>query len=409
MIFHGLRVIILNKIYKVAIVGGGASGLMCALELLSGDNPLKGEDVLVLERNDRVGKKLIATGNGQCNLSNALLLRENFHGEADFLDAFYSKLKEFDLENYLNSFGIYLKTDEEGRKYPLSLSANSFLDIILEFLLNNNLTIKTSQKIIKLNRKNGVFVISSENQSFYAENLVLAVGGAVGAQFGTDGCSYDLATNFGHNLTALYPSLVQLKTDTSNIKSLKGIKEKAKVSAISYGKVLKSAVGDLLFTDYGISGSTVFKISGSIIDKQDKTVNIEFLPELSIKEIENILEKRKTLSAYQNERIFWGLVNKRVASVLYKTARSNSTVDLAKALKNFTLKVTGSLGNNYAQVTKGGIKTQDVNPFTMKSKKRDGLYLLGEMLDVDGDCGGYNLTFAFSSAIFCAKHLKTLF
>jgi predicted Rossmann fold flavoprotein len=393
----------------VAIVGGGASGLMCALELLSGDNPLKGEDVLVLERNDRVGKKLIATGNGQCNLSNALLLRENFYGDADFLDAFYSKLKEFDLENYLNSFGIYLKTDEEGRKYPLSLSANSFLDVILEFLYNKNLSIKTSQKIIKLNKKNGVFTIASENQCFYAENLVLAVGGTVGAQFGTDGTSYDLATNFGHNLTALYPSLVQLKTDTSNIKSLKGIKEKAKVSAISCGKVIKSAVGDLLFTDYGISGSTVFKISGSLIDKQDKSVKIEFLPELSIKELEDILEKRKTLSAYQNEKIFWGLVNKRVANVIYKTVRSNNTIDLAKALKNFTLKVTGSLGNNYAQVTKGGIKTQDVNPFTMKSKKQDGLYLLGEMLDVDGDCGGFNLTFAFSSAVFCAKHVKTLF
>lgn len=398
----------MNKLYKVAIVGGGASGLMCALELLSGDNSLKGEDVIILERNDRVGKKLIATGNGQGNLSNAQISRANFHGDKDFLDAFCKKLEDFDLESYLNFYGIYLKTDEEGRKYPISLSASSFLDIIMEFLVQKKCTIKTSEKILTSSYKNGVYELIGETNSYKALNLVLAVGGSVGAQFGTDGSSYSLATIFGHKTTELYPSLVQLKTDTTKIKALKGIKEKAKVSSVENGKIKSFAVGDLLFTDYGVSGSTVFKVSSSFTGEKDKSLLIEFLPEFSILEVEKILENRKNLPVYQNEKIFWGLVNKRVASALYKNSKSNSVEDLAFALKNLTLKVTGTLGNNYAQVTKGGIETKDVNPFTLKSKKQNGLYLLGEMLDVDGDCGGYNLTFAFSSAVFCARHIKSL-
>lgn len=399
----------MNKIYKVAIVGGGASGLMCALELLSGDNSLKGEDVVIIERNQRVGKKLIATGNGQCNLSNAQLLRENFHGDSDFLDAFCKKLKDFDLEGYLNSFGIYLKTDEEGRKYPISLSASSFLDIILEFLVHKNCTIKTAEKVLNIKTFKGEYELKTEKSIIKANNVVLAFGGNVGAQFGTDGTSYDLALEFGHAITKLYPSLVQLKTDTSKIRTLKGIKEKARVSAIIGGKVVSSAFGDLLFTDYGISGSTVFKISSSMGGEKDKNVLIEFLPEVSKQQLFSIISKRKNLPIYQNEKIFWGLVSKRVASVIYKNAKSDSVEDLVFALKNFTLKVTGTLGNNFAQVTKGGIETKDVNPFTFKSKKQNGLYLLGELLDVDGDCGGYNLTFAFTSAIFCAKNIKTLF
>ncbi len=400
----------MKKLYKVAIVGGGASGLTCALELLSGANPLKGEDVLILERNDRVGKKLIATGNGQGNLSNAQISRANFHGEEDFINAFFTKLKDFDLEAYFKNFGIYLKTDEEGRKYPISLSASSFLDIILEFLKSKNCTIITGEKINCARYKNSVYeIVSDKNSVFNAQNLVLAVGGSVGAQFGTDGTSYPLALNFGHTITNLYPSLVQLKTDTTKIKALKGIKEKAKVSLLLDGKIVSSVEGDLLFTDYGVSGSTIFKLSSGIENEKEKKVLIEFLPELTYEQVLEILLARKDLEIYDNEKIFWGLVNKRVGAVIYKTAKSNSARDLAYALKNFTLNVTGNLGNNYAQVTKGGIKTQDVNPFTFKSKKQNGLYILGEMLDVDGDCGGYNLTFAFSSAIFCAEHLKTLF
>lgn len=399
----------MKKLYKVAIVGGGASGLMCALELLSGENPLKGEDVLVLERNDRVGKKLVATGNGQGNLSNTQILRANFHGEKDFVNAFYTKLKDFDLEAYLKKFGIYLKTDEEGRKYPISLSASSFLDVILEFLKSKKCTFCTNDKVVSARVRNGVYDIFSENNTFTAQNLVLAVGGNVGAQFGTDGSSYSLALDFGHAITELYPSLVQLKTDTSKIKALKGIKEKARVSAVINGNVVSSAVGDLLFTDYGVSGSTVFKVSSAFTNEKDKKLLIEFLPEFTSEQVHEILSSRKNLEIYENEKIFWGLINKRVGTAIYKSSKTNEIDDLVYALKNFTLSVTGTLGNNYAQVTKGGIKTQDVNPFTFKSKKQNGLYLLGEMLDVDGDCGGYNLTFAFSSAVFCAEHIKTLF
>lgn len=396
----------MDKIYKVAIVGGGASGLFCALELLTGKNSLSADDFILLEKNDRVGKKIVATGNGQCNITNSSIFRENFYGDEDFLNAFYKKLKEFSLEDYLKDYGIYLKTDQEGRKYPISMSANSFLDIILEYLKEKSCNIVTKEKIISIKKQNDIFVLNSENNIYKAQNVVLCVGGSCGSQFGTDGTSYSLALNFNHKLSKLYPSLVQLKTDTTKIKSLKGIKEKAKVTAISSGKKLISSVGDLLFTEYGVSGSTIFKISSCIVDKDDKNLLIEFLPELSLEEITDMLEKRKKLKIYDGEKIFWGLINKRLSSVIYKTAKSDSAKDLAIAVKNFNLKVVGTLGFNYAQVTKGGIVATDVNPFTMQSKKQKGIYIAGEMLNVDGDCGGYNLTFAISSGVFCAKSIK---
>ncbi len=398
----------MNKIYRAVIVGGGAAGLMSAVELLRGQNALLGEDVIILERNDRVGKKLSATGNGQGNLTNAFLSKENYHGDKSLINAFLDAEKQIHLQDYLRSIGIILCEQKDGKKYPVSRQANAVVDIIRYQLEKANCEIKTNALVKDIKQKDGVYILSGEFGEIRAENVILAVGGKAGKQFGTDGDSYHLAQKFGHELTNLYPSLVQLKCDLKDIRGLKGLKEIAKVSAFDGDKLLKSAVGDLLFTEYGISGSSVFEISGSLALAKSPRVNIEFLTEYSLEEVINLIKERQRNCFIDGQDMLCGIVNKKIGQAIVKSSKSTSATDVGYRLKNFTIKVTGNLGFNYAQVTKGGIKTDKINPLNMQSKLAKGVYLVGEMVDVDGDCGGYNLTFAFVSGIVAARDIKGL-
>ncbi|MBR2385464.1 MAG: aminoacetone oxidase family FAD-binding enzyme, partial [Clostridia bacterium] len=231
-------------------------------------------------------------------------------------------------------------------------------------------------------------------------------GGKTAPQFGTDGTSYTLATDFGHKLSKLYPSIVQLKTETSMIRGLKGVKEVAKVTAFDGQKQLKSAVGDLLFTEYGISGNAVFQISSEIPSVQNSSVKIEFLPNFSLEEVEKLLSDKLYILGNNFDDILVGIVNKKIGQAVINSVKERTCLSIAKALKNFNLKVTGTLGFNNAQVTKGGIFTDLIDSTSFESKLQKGLYIVGEVLNIDGECGGYNLTFAFISGILAGKSIK---
>lgn len=395
----------MQKVYRVAIVGGGSAGLISAVELLCGANSLRGDDVIIIERNDRVGKKLVATGNGQGNLTNRNIACENYYGDLPFIENFVNQAKEIDLESYFYKLGIPLFTLSGGKMYPLSRQANSVLDIIRIHLENKGCQTVTGAKVVNLFNRNGVFTISTEKGDFYAERVIMATGGKSAKQFGTDGTAYSLVEKFGHTVTELYPSLVQLKCDLSSIRGLKGLKENAKVTAIVNGKQVKSAVGEVLFTEYGVSGNAVFQVSGHLTGAINPELKIEFLPEISNTDVEKLLIDREN-SGLIGENTLLGILNKRIGQALIKTAKTQSIKGVVNAIKEFKLKVTGNLGFNYAQVTKGGIRTNEINQNTYESKIVKGLYLIGEMLNVDGDCGGYNLTFAFVSGIVCAKDVK---
>jgi predicted Rossmann fold flavoprotein len=396
----------LQKIFKTVIVGGGAAGLLSAVELLSGSGAFKGEDVLILERNDRVGKKLIATGNGQGNLTNKNLGVDNFYGDKAFISSFVSLAEKVDLEKYFYNIGIPLCTSKDGKKYPLSKQASAVLDVIRAFLEYKKCCVLTGKKVTAIKKDGKVFTVFSDKEKFLAEKVIFAAGGSAGKQFGTDGSCYKILENLGHKKTALYPSLVQLKTQTDIIKGLKGLKETACVTAFVNGKPTKSATGDLLFTEYGVSGNAVFSISPSVVGEKDAYLIVEFLPELSYSQTEKILSIRARKKYIKDEDLLCGVLNKRVGQAVIKAANKRDVEGIAYTIKNFKLKVTGSLDFNYAQVTRGGIKTDKVNPQTFESKLLDGLYLTGEVLDVDGDCGGYNLTFAFVSGIIAARAIK---
>ena len=399
----------MNKLFKVAIIGGGASGLFSAIELLTGENAFRGEDVVILERNDRLGKKLVATGNGQGNLSNVNLSAQNYSGDSAFISAFIEQVKKLNPVLYLNNLGIITEKDETGRIYPVSRQANSVLDILRQFLASKNCTVITGFKATKINSCGEEFsIISEKGDEISARKIILAAGGKAAKQFGTDGFSYSLATAFSHKLTPLFPSLVQLKTEKDFIKGLKGIKHNVRLALYDGEKTVKTATGDFLFTDFGVSGNAVFKVSDKVQTLKNPVLNIDFVPNISENDLITILKRRKEQGFIPKQEMLNGIVHKKLGESIYKTC-GEDVLRTAKAVKSLKLKVVGTLGFDYAQITKGGIMTKDIIPETYESKLQKGLYIVGEMLDVDGECGGYNLTFAFTSGIAAAKAVKAAF
>ena len=388
--------------FSVIIIGGGASGIDLATLLVQSGF----KDFCIVEKSDRIGKKLIATGNGQGNLTNKNVSdKKYFSGVKDFCSYAVNRFGFNKIVSFYSLTGIILTEGEEGRFYPESKQASSVLDVIRAFLIYNAVNIKTGFEVNSVKKKNGLFeVTSSSGEKLYADRVVFAFGGSSGRQFGTDGSAYKLAVSQGHRCTETYPSLVQLKTETDKIRSLKGLKADVKITAFSDGKFVGRADGEILFTDYGVSGNSVFKISAYTAGKPGVELNIEFLPEITEKELEKIIASRLEKMPYiEKKDVFIGLVNKMIGRVLAGTARSGDAKGLAKAAKNFRLKVTGDLGFNYSQVTRGGICVKDVDEKTYESKITRGVYIIGEALDVDGECGGYNLHFAFASAACAAE------
>lgn len=392
--------------YKVAIIGGGASGLLCATELLTGINAFWGEEVVILDRNDRLGKKLIATGNGQGNLTNADLSPSHYYGEKKFIDDFWDNAKNINLIDYFYRLGIPLIDGDDGKYYPLSFQASSTLDILREYLAYKNCQIFTSTFVEKIEKRLDVFVLHSSSGDIEAEYIVLCTGGKAAKQFGTDGSAYSLAECFGHRTTKLFPSLVQIKTETQFIKGLKGIKEKTRLTLLDGDKVLGESMGDLLFTDYGLSGNSVFALSPKIVMATKPIISIDFLPTISKNSLKELLIGRAKLKHIDKDNILTGIINKKTGQSIVRLLKEASIDNIVTAVKDTRIKVIGTLGFDYAQTTRGGIITDDINPCSLCSKLEKNLYIVGEMLNVDGDCGGYNLSFAFLSGILAARNIK---
>jgi len=391
------------KIFDVAIIGGGASGLATLISLIK--HGVK--NVVLFESNDRVGKKLIATGNGQGNLTNDFLSVNNYHSNVkDFCKTAIEKFDNLSYKEFLYSLGILTVTDEVGRVYPASKQATSVLDNMRLFLDNNGANILTGKKINNVNFNGEVFSLGTvSNDRYLSKRVVLATGGKASPNFGSDGSGYIIAKNFSHKITELNPSLTRLKTDDPITKSLKNIKETAIVKAFDGDRFLYSKKGEVLFSDFCLSGSAIFYASAYLARAKDKRVSISLLPDVTEDKIADIINKRKSLGYIAPEEILNGLVHKTVARAIYKRAKSIETKALVKTLKNFDFFITGDFSFTNAQVTSGGVSCRDVNENSLESKLQKGLYFTGEILDVDGDCGGYNLQWAYSSSMLVAKSI----
>ena len=389
-----------------AIIGGGASGLLLAC-LLSGT----GEKTVLFERGERVGRKLSATGNGQGNVTNLSANAESYFSSTKTGEVIKDALalaSPSDFMEYLRSLGLLLISAARGRVYPAGRQASAVTDALRSFAADRGTQLRLQTRVTKLERENNDYIITlftpNGEEKVRAETVVLCAGGKAAKNFGTDGTAYALVKPFGHTITPLYPSLVQLKTETAKIKTWKGIRTPdIRVTASwAEGKEIKTLTltGDVIFTDFGVSGDAVFRLSAFVADKLESgnvTLTLDFLPDFTREQIVKALyEKRVNFSTISDTELLCGMVNNQIARTVMKLSEGEIKV-AAKLVKAFPIQVVGSLGFDYAQVTKGGIPLSETDE-NLQSKFVENLYFAGEILDVDGQCGGYNLQWAYASA-----------
>ena len=389
----------------VIIIGGGASGMMAALAAAE-----NGRSVLLLERQSRVGRKLLATGNGRCNLTNYNTSPARYHGEDGGFCAY--ALRAFDVGStlqYFASLGLLTVAEDSGRVYPMSNIAGSVLDVLRYGLEHPRIEVRTGQVVTSVKRTAEGFAVRTETDVFAARKVILAAGGGAGSKVGGVMDGYRLAKALGHHRTALYPSLVQLKTDPTYPRALKGVKAECGITVLRGSGTVAENRGEVLFTEYGVSGPAIFDISRAVATGGEGLVcALDFFPDWDLREVLDWLRmRRQTMQAHEASTLLVGSCHTRLGQMLCKAAgfTSQPAADLtdsdleriARQAKHFALLITGTCGFDQAQVTAGGLCTDEFDPETMGSRLVPGLYACGEVLDVDGDCGGFNLQWAWSS------------
>ena len=387
----------------VAIIGAGASGLLSAI-LVKRQNPKL--NIQLFERLDRVGKKLSTTGNGRCNISNLDLSLTHFHTpDSEFCKTVLQNFTLDDTREVFASLGIIFKEGQNGKLFPYSLQASSVVDALRFEVERLGISLILNQQINKITKTGNTFTLLGDS-TFTARAVLIATGGMAGGKIATDS-GYLLLKSLGHKISDLSPAIVQLKCESEHLRALKGNKVDAKVTLKRNNKTIISDFGELLFCDYGLSGPPILNISGKA--QKGDTVFLDILPDLSEEEIIPLLKNRQTSAqGLTLSNYFCGLIRSRIGQTIIKNCgldinaptshAKGLEAKLAKAIKNMPFVVTGKCGFANAQVTKGGANVGEFYASTLMSKKAEGLFCTGEVLDVDGDCGGYNLQWAWASA-----------
>lgn len=403
--------------YDVVIIGGGAAGLAAAV-FLTREKPTC--RVLLLEKNPRVGKKLLATGNGTCNLTNRAASAADYHGAPALAQRALEALTVPQTLDFFTSIGVDCTTREDGKVYPASEQAGAVLDGLRLTAEAQGVTLLCDCKAEALRPTKNGWSITANGETYTAAYVLIAVGGAAAPALGGSAEGYRLLTDLGCQKTPLFPSIVQLRTATDFVRSVKGIRVDATLSLRLDGRELAHNGGEVLFTDYGLSGPAVMQISRVAADweRQKKgtlTAHLDLLPSWSLSDLTARVLARSSLPGRTLEDLLTGLVHKRVGQTVLRVAqvlpltRGANTLTAAEAkrvadtLKNWCIPVTGTQGFGGAQVTAGGIAAQEVDTATFALRRLPGIYAVGEVLDVDGDCGGFNLQFAWSSAYVAAR------
>lgn len=406
--------------HDLIIVGGGASGLMAAITAKD-----FGIDVAIVEGNDRIGKKILVTGNGRCNITNKNIAYpyNNFHSENNKF--FQETLNNFtikDTESMFLSLGLPLTELENGKMYPKSLQASSVIDIFRMALEDRNIPLYTNCKINSINKKKN-FILSTNNNEYEnlsCNKLILSCGGKSATKTGSDGSGYKLCKSLGHNIIETIPGIVQLKLHYPYLKALSGIKFDGSVSILINDEIVRTDVGEVLFTDYGISGPPIMQLSSyaskALYKNSKVTIRLDMFPYESKEDVENFFATHFSIFSYREiSSALIGIINKKLISTILKDVGIKdihlpcSNVDwkyinkLIDRFKKWDFNCIDTNGFSNAQVTVGGINTSEVNNLTLESKLVENLYFCGEILDVHGDCGGFNLQWAWSSGYLAGK------
>ena len=404
----------------ILILGGGAAGLAAALAAAQTDPTAR---VTVLERSPRPGKKLLATGNGRCNLDNEGITPESYSSaDRAALDALLRTVNAADPLGWFRALGLYTRTDETGRVYPYSNQAADVLALLEHHLARCSVEVRTGCTVQTLSQSRGGYVVLFSNadgadESLRADAVVCAMGGSAGPQFGTDGFGPRFAAQCGGALAPLYPCLTALQCAKPN-KSLAGIRAKAAARLLDGDRVLAEEMGEVQFTDYGLSGICIMQLSGLLAPGRrlrDPVVELDLFPELSEMDLTRLLARHAIQTASDTLAGFWtGLLNVKLGYALWEAANmpNNRSVKqmqpLAHTAKHWRFEGLTPCGWRQAQTTGGGLALTEVEP-TFQFKGCPGLYFVGETLDCAGSCGGFNLHWAFGSGLAAgrdaAKHL----
>ncbi len=396
----------------IGIIGGGASGMAAAIA--ASGNPQS--QVILFERQARVGRKLLATGNGRCNLTNLSAGNEHYHGDQP--EFAQTALEVFSPERtiaWFRNLGLYTVTEESGRVYPYSDQANSVVDVLRFALDRPNVRVITGFEVSKVRRGNGGFAVENGEETYFCDRLVIACGGLAGTKLGGSMSGYKLLKSFGHRVTRLRPALVQVKSSWNGCGSLKGVRANCHAAILCDGKLHRESTGELQYTDYGLSGPVVFEISRDVcLTPGDWVCKLDFLPDISAEALEHELKRRRS-GQLLAEELLTGILHNRLGRVLTAAAgvhsqqmisqlRDDQIAQVCQLVKGLEVTLSEPLGMDAAQVTAGGILTEEFNSRTMESRLVPGLYACGEVLDIDGDCGGYNLQWAWSSGMAAGLH-----
>lgn len=403
------------KTKNVIIVGGGAAGLVAAISAAR-----NGANVTLIEQKDRLGKKILSTGNGKCNLTNEYMKLDCFRGDdtsivSKVLDKFGFK----ETCHFFESLGVILK-NRQGYVYPISDQATTILDVLCMEISHLNVNVILNESVISVDKNKKGFVVKTKQNTFYGDTVILATGGKAAPVLGSDGSGYGIAKSFGHKISPVVPALVQLQGKGSFFKSISGVRTNATVSIYVDGELQGKDTGELQLTNYGISGIPVFQISRyaakGLIQKKAVKAEIDFLPTMSLEEVAIYIEKRKQLHSHKKMgEFFVGMFHSKLIDLFLKIAKIDSKTFindvserqweiLLKVIKSFFVEIEGTNSFEQAQICAGGVKTTEINSDTLESLLVNGLYLTGELMDVDGICGGYNLQWAWATGFIAGEN-----
>lgn len=396
------------EIRQIVIVGGGASGMVAAIAASR-----NGADVTIIEQKEMIGKKILSTGNGRCNLTNEFMTKDCFRGEqTNIVEDVMSAFGVTATLQFFNDLGILTKS-KNGYVYPLPEQAAAVLDVLSMELkrLHVKILLDTKVNVIEYNKNN--FIIFTNNHTINCKSVIISTGGKAASVLGSDGSGYTLSKTLGHSIAPVVPALVQLRCSGDFFKKIAGVRIDATVTVVIEGKQQFADTGELQLTNYGISGIPVFQISRHVAiglyEKKHVAVNIDFMPSIDQKELIELLKTRIRLKPEKTtEELLIGIFNRKLIPVFLKKSNIKSQKKcnelkeeqlkkLAGICKCFEVIIEGTNSFDQAQICAGGVRTTEINPQTMESVFIKGLYLTGELLDIDGICGGYNLQWAWST------------
>ncbi len=402
---------------RVAIIGAGASGLVCAIEAAR-----KAHTVTVFEKNSKVGRKILATGNGRCNISNENITLSRYHGEAPH--AAKEALRRFDTSTckaYFRALGLEMREGEEGRLYPMSHQASSVVDMLLHEARSLGVHFVLECEVLQI-EKNGIeFVVHTKEQKQTFDVCVIATGSVAMPTLGSSGSGYGFAKALGHSVIEPYPSLVQFISDEPHLKEASGVKVDAGVELYIGNQKRQSVQGDLLFTAYGLSGSAILDVSRmaskAFVEGERVHVILDLLPTLSREALTSLLQKRMSI-AKEKSLSLWleGIIPKKLAHFIIQNTKlghikeasmlgAKEIKKIVFALKALRIGIHATKGFESAEVCAGGVDVRELDAKNLMSQKLKNLYFCGEVLDIDGDCGGFNLHFAWASGYLVGQSL----